>query len=179
VRPQSHAMREDAHAQRRMSLRRPVRDTMSARSTQPASSSLSILDEVAALTAEVREQVVRLRPLVDGRDIDPASELTVLLGALNAVATKLEARTEALRAGEPELPPAPGGGSGAAAPAPAPAGRGRDPEGVAREMVASGASRTEVEDFLRRHFDRAEARRIARRILRPAGEPRQSRRRDR
>jgi hypothetical protein len=177
VRPQSPAMREDAHAQRRKTVRRPVRDTMSARSAQPVSSSLSILDEVAALTAEVREQVVRLRPLVDGRDVDPASELTVLLGALNAVATKLEARTEALRAGGGDAP-VPSGAS--AAPAPVPAARsGRDPEGVAREMVSSGASRTEVEDFLRRHFERAEARRIARRILRPAGEPRQSRRRDR
>jgi hypothetical protein len=158
-----------------MTVRRPVRDTMSARSPQPASSSLSLLDEVAALTAEVREQVARLRPLVDGRDVDPASELTVLLGALNAVATKLEARTEALRAGEPEAAAPSGGG----ATAPAPPARGRDPEGVAREMVAGGASRTEVEDFLRRHFERAEARRIARRILRPASEPRQSRRRDR
>ena len=176
MRPQSPAMREDAHGQRRMTVRRPVRDTMSARSTQPASSSLSILDEVAALTADVREQVGRLRPLVDGRVVDPASELTVLLGALNAVATKLEARAEALRAGEGELPVA----RTVAAAAPAPAGaRARDPEGVAREMVAGGASRTEVADFLRRHFDRADARRIARRILRPAGEPRQSRRRDR
>jgi len=150
---------------------------MSARPTQPASSSISILDEVAALTAEVREQVLRLRPLVDGRDIDPASELTVLLGALNTVAAKLEARTDALRAGEAQLEPDPGTGPVAR---PAPAARpSRDPEAIAREMVSSGASRTEVEDFLRRHFDRAEARRIARRILRPAAEPRTSRRRDR
>ena len=145
---------------------------MSARSTQSATPDLSILDEVAALTAEVREQVARLRPLVDGREIDPASELTVLLGALNTVAAKLEARTEALRGGNRDLP----------APAPVQpmaAARGRDPESVAREMVAGGASRTEVEDFLRRHFERAEARRIARRVLPPAAEPRTSRRRDR
>jgi hypothetical protein len=156
-----------------MTVRRPARENMSARSTQPASPDLTILDEVSALTAEVREQVARLRPLVDGRDVDPASELTVLLGALNAVAAKLEARTEALRGGEPGAPVD-------AAPAPPVApGRTRDPEGVAREMVAGGASRNEVEDFLRRHFERAEARRIARRVLRPAGEPRTSRRRDR
>jgi hypothetical protein len=155
-----------------MTVRRPARENMSARSTQPASPDLSILDEVSALTAEVREEVARLRPLVDGREIDPASELTVLLGALNAVAAKLEARTDALRAGE--MP------ATEAAPAqPIAPSRSRDPEGVAREMVAGGASRNEVEDFLRRHFERAEARRIARRVLRPAGEPRTSRRRDR
>jgi hypothetical protein len=153
-----------------MTERRPVHDIMSARSTQPAASDLAILDEVAALTAEVREQVMRLRPLVDSRAVDPASELTVLLGALNTVATKLEARTEALRGGDADLPATT---TTSAAPA-----RARDPEGVAREMVASGASRTEVEDFLRRHFERAEARRIARRVLRPAAEPR-ARRRDR
>jgi hypothetical protein len=56
---------------------------------------------------------------------------------------------------------------------------GADPETVAREMVGGGASRAEVEDFLRRHFERAEARRIARRVLRPGAEPRTSRRRDR
>jgi len=159
VRPVASPMREDAG-----------RASMSARSTQPASSDLAILDEVSALTAEIREQVARLRPLVDSRTVDPASELTVLLGALNTVAGKLEARTEALRAGEGDLP--------VAAAAPAAPARARDPEGVAREMVASGASRTEVEDFLRRHYERAEARRIARRVLRPAAEPR-ARRRDR
>ena len=169
--PRSPLMREDALGQRR-TVRRPSRDTMSARSTQSASPDLTILDEVAALTAEVREQVARLRPLVDGRAIDPASELTVLLGALNAVATKLEARTQALRGGEPDLPtPAPV--------QPMTAARGRDPESTAREMVANGAARNEVEDFLRRHFERAEARRIARRVLRPVAEPRTSRRRDR
>src|SRR3954470_9819066 len=135
-------MREDAVGQRRSTERRPSRETTPAPPTPPASSGLTILDEVAALTAEVREQVARLRPLVDGRAIDPASELTVLLGALNAVATKLEARTEALRGGEPDLPtPAPV--------QPVTAARGRDPESTAREMVASGASRNEVEDFLR------------------------------
>ena len=164
-------MREDAQGQRRTS-RRPNRDTMSARTTQSASRDLTILEEVAALTADVREQVARLRPLVDGRAVDPASELTVLLGALNTVAAKLEARAEALRVGEAALP--------AAAPVqPLAAARGRDPESVAREMVAGGAARNEVEDFLRRHFERAEARRIARRVLRPAAEPRTSRRRDR
>jgi hypothetical protein len=171
--PRSPLMREDAHGQRRMTVRRPVRENMSARSTQSASPDLAILDEVSSLTAEVREQVARLRPLVDGREVDPASELTVLLGALNAVAAKLEARTEALRGGT-SAPPV-----NASPVAPIAPGRTRDPEGVAREMVAGGASRTEVEDFLRRHFERADARRIARRVLRPAGEPRTSRRRDR
>src|SRR3954466_7237173 len=98
-------MREDAVGQRRSTERRPSRETMSARPTPPASSGLTILDEVSALTAEVREQVARLRPLVDGRAIDPASELTGLLGTLTGVATRLEARPEALRGGEPALPP--------------------------------------------------------------------------
>src|SRR3954471_5277013 len=155
-------MREDAHGARR-TVRRPSRDTMSARSTQSASPDLTILDEVAALTGEVREQVARLRPLVDGRAIDPASELTVLLGALNAVATKLEARTEALRGGEPDLP-------GASPVPPMAAARGRDPQRGPRERVPSGAPRNEVEAFPRPHCGRAEARRIARRVLRPVAE---------
>src|SRR3954466_15403431 len=181
----SGVVREDVHGQRRSSGalpprggnaiigRRLPRTDMSTRSPQPAASTVSLVDEVAALAAEVREQVTRLRPLVDGRDVDPASELTVLLGALNTVAGKLEARCHALRAGEPATP---------VADTPTPitrSRRGADPEEIAREMVSSGASRTEVEDFLRRHFERADARRIARRALRPTAEPRPSRRRDR
>jgi hypothetical protein len=146
---------------------------MSTRSTQPAAPDLSLVDEVAALAADVREQVGRLRPLVDGRAVDPTSDLTVLLGALNTVAGKLEARCQVLLAGEPAA-------ETAAEPTPiARPRRGSDPEEIAREMVASGASRNEVEDFLRRHFERADARRIARRVLRPTAEPRVSRRRDR
>jgi hypothetical protein len=146
------------------------RDTMSTRSPQ-AAPDLSLVDEVAALAADVRQQIARLRPLVDGRAVDPAGELTVMLGALDRVAGKLEARCDALRGG---------GGAELQGAAPTPLVRpGADPETVAREMVGSGASRAEVEDFLRRHFERAEARRIARRVLRPGAEPRTSRRRDR
>src|SRR3954447_23007369 len=69
--------------------RRSSRDTMSTRSTQPAAPDLSLVDEVASLAADVPEEVARLRPLVDGRAIDANNDLTVLLGALNAVAGKL------------------------------------------------------------------------------------------
>jgi len=171
--PRSAPVREDMRRTRRTSMGAPSLHVMSSRSPQPVTSDLSLVDEVAALAADVREQVARLRPAVDSRAIDPNSDLTVLLGALNAVAGKLEARCEALRGGAPE--PAPAGG-------PTPITRplvGASPENVARDMVVNGASRTEVEDFLRRHYDRAEARQIARRVMRPTAEPRASRRRER
>jgi hypothetical protein len=146
------------------------------RTTHASGSDLSLIEDAEALAAEVRTRARQLRSLADGSTADPSSQLSVLLGALAQIAGKLEARCVALREGEPEAPatPAPEGGR-ASAPTPR---RGTDPVEIAREMIAGGAGRTEVEDFLRRHFDRAEARRLARRLMRPSSEPRSGRRRE-
>jgi hypothetical protein len=146
------------------------------RPTHVSGSDLSVIEDAEALAADVRARARKLRSLADGSAADPSSQLSVLLGALGQIASKLEARCVALREGEPEAPAAPLA-EGAARPAPAPR-RGTDPVDIAREMIAGGAGRTEVEDFLRRHFDRAEARRLARRLMRPSSEPRSGRRRE-
>jgi hypothetical protein len=138
-------------------------------------SDVSVVDDAEALAAEVRTRARQLRSLADGTTVDPSSQLSVLLGALAQIAGKLEARCVALREGGPDLPPEPAGEGDRPAP---PARRGNDPESIAKEMVAGGAGRTEVEDFLRRHFDRAEARRLVRRLMRPSSEQRSGRRRD-
>lgn len=126
--------------------------------------------QVEDFALEVAERSLRLRQQAEAEATTGASELTTLVAALGHIAAKLEARCRARATGSPVaaspggLAP-PEGRTEAAAPA-----RREDPETVARDMVAAGAGRPEVEEYLRRHFDRGDARRIARRVLRMAPE---------
>jgi hypothetical protein len=132
--------------------------------------------QVEDFAIEVAERSLRLRQQADAAGAAGVSELTTLLAAMGHIAAKLEARCRAR--GDGALDDA--GAIPAAVTAPAGAARaGTDPEQVAREMAAGGAGRTEVEDYLRRHFERSDARRIARRVLRLGPEPSPGRRRDR
>lgn len=132
--------------------------------------------QVEDFAIEVAERSLRLRQQADAAGATGVSELTTLLAAMGHIAAKLEARGRARGDGAVDEA---GGVIPATAPAPAAGRAGADPEQVAREMAAGGAGRTEVEDYLRRHFERSDARRIARRVLRLGPEPSAGRRRDR
>lgn len=134
--------------------------------------------QVEDFALEVAERSLRLRQRADAVGATGVSELTTLLAAMGHIAAKLEARCRARAGGAPDGIEA--AGTGTSPPATdAPARPSGDPEKTARDMVASGAGRNEVEDYLRRYFDRGDARRIARRVLRLGPEPSPGRRRDR
>lgn len=121
--------------------------------------------QVEDFALEVAERSLRLRQQAEAEATTGASELTTLVAALGHIAAKLEARCRARATGSPVA-----ASPGALEPPEAAPARREDPETVARDMVAAGAGRPEVEEYLRRHFDRGDARRIARRVLRMAPE---------
>jgi protein-tyrosine phosphatase len=117
-----------------------------------------ILYEVQALAVVTRARAAALQQSTALSAAEEGGRIQGLLSLLTQVATELE---QATGPAQPEAPAAP---SPAAPDAPAPP-VGPEPEDVAREMAAEGAGRIEIEDYLRQHYPRNEARRLARRIL--------------